>query len=478
MIFNSLRSIFIFSLILVVISCQNNNTDVPITNNLNDLEYRVDSVANQFLNSNKVLGFSIAVYSSKEKIYNKSFGYTDSIKTKPVTNDTGFPIASATKPIMALIAVKMMTENLIDLDDKIVAYFPDFPKSKYSNQITIRHLLNHTSGVPDYTSYVDSLYLSGKKRIILKDYFDAIENQNQLFEPGKMFSYSNSGFVIVTEILKQVSGLSYSELIEKYIKTDLSFPTIDWYYNEMKDSKTSEIFELLDSVYVKSFLNEMTYIEGDGGISSSANDLAKFIYSVNNGLIISKEKLNEMIQPSLLTSNVYSDYGLGFRTGYLEGHKVYGHTGGHITRWCVMSHFPDDHISIAVVVNTYRTPSNALDIFGAVAVECLDITLIELKDHNNPIENIESFIGDYFRPTDSKTNFMQIVKYPDDKHLYRKRSNSDSRGERLFHVGENAFAPESAPMDRLIFETNEKGDVLYFKEYYNGLFIGLRNKKN
>ena len=478
MIINSLRFSFILSLILAGIGCENNKTNVPITNNLNDLEYRVDSVANQFLNSNKVLGFSIAVYNSKEKIYNKSFGFIDSIKTNPVTNEIGFPIASATKPIMALIAVKMMTENLIDLDDKIVEYFPDFPESEYSNQITIKHLLNHTSGIPDYTSYVDSLVLSGKKRVTLKDYFDAIESQSQLFEPGKMFSYSNSGFVIVTEIMKKVSGLSFTELIEKYIKSDLSFPTIDGYYNEMKDSKVSEIFELSDSVYVKSFLNEMTYIEGDGGISSSANDLAKFIYSVNSGLIISKEKLNEMIQPSLLTSGAYSDYGLGFRTGYLEGHKVYGHTGGHITRWCVMSHFPDDHISIAVVVNTYSTPSNALNIFGAVAVECLDIKLIELKDQNNPIENIETFIGDYIRPTDSKTNFLQIIKYPDDKHLYRKRSNSDSKGERLFHVGKNAFAPESAPMDRMIFETNEEGDVRYFKEYYNGLFIGIRNKKN
>lgn len=474
---NSLRSIFILSITLLVVCCQN-SSDVPITENLDNLEYRVDSIANQFLNSDKVLGFSIAVYNSKEKIYNKSFGFIDSIKTKPVTNDIGFPIASATKPIMALIAVKMVKENLIQLDDKIVEYFPSFPKREYSNQITIRHLLNHTSGIPDYTSYVDSLTFAVKKQITLKDYFDAIESQDHLFKPGKMFSYSNSGFVIVTEIMKKVTGLNFEQLIEKYIKTDLSFPTINWYYNDSKDSKTSEIFELSDSVFLKSFLNETTYIEGDGGISASANDLAKFIHSVDSGLIVAKEELNKMIKPSLLESGIYSDYGLGFRTGYLENHKVYGHTGGHITRWCVMSHFPDDNISIAVVVNTYRTPSNALDIFGAVAVKCLDINLVELEDQNKPIDNIESIIGDFIRPTDSKTEFMKIVKYPNDKHLYRKRSNSDSKGERLYHVGKNEFAPESAPMDRLIFETNEADNDIYFKEYYNGLFIGIRNKKN
>ncbi len=474
--FNSSKSIFNLLLILAAIGCQNNK-DISITNNLDDLEQRVDSVANQFLKSNNVLGFSIAVYDSKENIYNKSFGFIDSSRTKPVTNEIGFSIASATKPITALIAIKMMNENLIDLDDKIVAYFPDFPKREYSNQITIRHLLNHTSGVPDYTSYVDSLSLSGKKQITLNDYYDAIESKNQLFEPGSKFSYSNSGFVFVAEIMKKVSGLSYAELIEKYIKDDLSFPTIDLYYNDLKDSKTTEIFELSDSIYVKSFLNEMTYIEGDGGISSSANDLAKFIYSVDSGLVIPKENLNEMVRPSPLTSGVYSDYGLGFRTGYLEGHKVYGHTGGHITRWCVMSHFPDDGIIIAVVVNTYPTTSNALNIFGAVAVECLDIKLIDLIDWNKPIENIESFIGNYIRPTDSKTGFMQIVKYPDDKHLYRKRSNSDSKGEKLYHIGKNEFAPESERMDRLIFESDKNGNVLNFKEYYNGLFIGIQHKK-
>ncbi len=473
---NSLKTIFIFSLIIVAIGCRDKSKAFNTTN-IDDIEYRLDSVANSFLKSNKVLGFSIAVQKSKELIYKKSFGFIDSSKTKPVTNDIGFPIASATKPIMAIIAVKMMNENLLDLDDKIVKYLPHFPKRKYSNQITIRHLLNHTSGVPDYTSYIDSLSLSGKKQITLNDYFDAIENQNQLFEPGSKFSYSNSGFVIVTEIMKKVSGLSFAELIEKYIKNDLSFPTIDAYYNDLKDSKTTEIFELSESIYLKSFLNEMTYIEGDGGISSSAGDLAKFIYSVNSGLIIPKEKLKEMIEPSHLSSGIFSDYGLGFRTGYLEGHKVYGHTGGHITRWCVMSHFPDDGLSIAVVVNTYSTPSNALNIFGAIAIECLDLKLKELNEQNSPIDNIESFIGDYIRPTDTKTRFMKIIKYPDDKHLYRKRSNSDSRGERLYHVEKNAFAPESAPMDRLIFETDSNGDVIYFKEYYNGLFIGIRDKR-
>ena len=120
---------------------------------------------------------------------------------------------------------------------------------------------------------------------------------------------------------------------------------------------------------------------------------------------------------------------------------------------------------------------NAFNIYGAVAVECLNIKLIELNDQNKPIENIESFIGDYIRPTDSKTGFMQIVTYPDDQHLYRKRSNSNSKGEKLYHIGKNAFVPESEPMGRLIFKTDKNGNVLNFKEYYNGLFIGIRDKK-
>jgi hypothetical protein len=143
----------------------------------------------------------------------------------------------------------------------------------------------------------------------------------------------------------------------------------------------------------------------------------------------------------------------------------------------VLGYFPELEISVAVMVNTDRTTANALELFGLVALEAVDKDLPKLDNMTITIDSLGRFTGDFYRPTDSEDKHMQITNYDNDPFLYRKLSNSDTRGERLFYMGDNAFAPESELLDRLIFKFDEDGKVIHFKDYYNGLFINIRIKK-
>lgn len=464
-------------ILLLISSCRKENQKFEMTAQQKQKVEKLDSIANAFLQTGKVLGFSIAVLQEEDVLFAKSFGYIDSTKIRPATNEIAFPIASVTKPHTAVLALKLQERNLLRLEDFLFEYYPNLPFSEEMQRIKLVHLLNHTSGLPDYIPYIDSLFLATGKAPAIADYFNSFKDKGLYFDPGTQFSYSNTGFVFMTDIIEKVAGKNYDQLISELIASPIGLSTLGLQSKKMADQSASMIFEAVDTSFHISFMNDLTYIKGDGGLSVSAIELARLPFELVKGTLIDRQSFNQMSTATKLDVGTFSDYGLGLRIGEFEGHKIWGHTGGAISPWCVLAYFPEEKTSIVVTVNTDRTPSNALEIFGFVALAVLDENVPDLAQLEKGNEEVEHFMGNYFRPDESEVRHMQIVKYTGEPNLYRKMSNSKSKGEKLFYLGHNTFAPESAPMDRLVFQLNDNMDVVNFKDYYNGLFMGLRVKE-
>lgn len=464
--------------VLFAFSCANTNQNKTIVDDAKILKTRkLDSIANSFLESKQVLGFSIAILEKEDTLYSKSFGHLDSDRKISIKPKTAFPIASVTKPHTSVLALKLQEQNLINLEDFFVDYYPELIFSDEMKKIKLVHLLNHTSGIPDYTQYADSLFMATNKSPTISNYLSAFKEKPLHFNPGSQFSYSNTGFVFITKLMEKVTGKEYGKLIQEYLAIPLKNKTLDLQVNNISKSIATEVFEPSDPIFKKSFINDLTYIGGDGGLSISAVELVHFPKRIEDETLINNESFRQLTSNTLLESGITANYGLGLRKGEFQGHEVWGHSGSVSSTVCVLGYFPELDISIAVMVNTDRTSANAMELFGFIALVVLEENVPDFNKITVQNENFNLFLGDYYRPTDSEEKHMQIAMYDEDSFLYRKMSDGVSKGEKLYYLGENTFAPESAPMDRLIFELDKNGEVICFKDYYNGLFINIRNKK-
>jgi len=460
-------SIGLIFVILFVTCKQNQNKIDPVINK--GIVEKINTLGQNYIDAGNVMGISIAVLKQGDTIYNNSFGFVDSTKTSKATNDNIFLLASISKLIGATMTMKLVDEQKLSLDNTLYELLPDFPNIKQAKKIQLKHLLSHTSGLQDYANVIDSVYLSTKVDPTKKDYYNFFKEHPLDFEPGSNFNYSNSGFVLLPMIIERISGNSFVDELERIINKPVKL-NLKLISETIHSPKTSTYFELKDSLIVPEPL--WPWIKGDGGLTTTAIDLVQFPSKWANGDIISKQSFKKMTTPFVLDDGLLSGYGLGVRTGEFEGEKVIGHTGGNKSGWAVMEYFPDKDLSIVVFVNTDNTPANALTIIGFVSLAILEKDIPDLEKIEITDEDLLKFTGTYKEQKNyySTGTSVSIVKYDNEPHLYRKSTGSDSKGMKLYYVGNNAFTIKPYPMDRMIFDVDSTGQTVAFKEYWNGLF--------
>lgn len=469
--------LFLYSLLLIAFSCQTEERPLDSGSaSKSAIAVRLDSVAERFLQTGKMAGFSIAVLQGEDTLYVKGFGYSDLEQKKPVLPETIFAMASITKLNTAIAILMLVDDGQLSLDGTLLESLPDFPRPDQARKITLRHLLSHTSGLVDYAEHMDSLYIHEGIFPVKEDYFDFWKKNNLQFEPGTRYSYSNSGFILLGMIIERASGMLYEDFIEQKIAHPMGLASLK-HLNRQNQEEVARRYDLQDSGFVVSQMDTTFYFKGDGGLSATALDLAHIPFGIVDGKLISPTAVEAMMAPFDFPDGGRSDYGLGFRQGNFEGQRVWGHTGGHITFWSTLAYYPASRTSIAVFGNTDRADVDALLIEGEVALAVFgkkEPVLEALRVDTD----LSKYVGEYSRQEEAyiQDDLLLMLTYEEDSgYLYRKRKNSDAKGGKLFYLGDHTFAPEKFPMDRIVFEVQE-GRVIGFREYYNGLYIQRRNK--
>ena len=431
------------------------------------LTTRIDSIAQAYMDGGKVTGISIAVLQDQKVLYNRTVGHADLDKKQPLSNQHYFLMASISKLVGSTVVMKLVEEGKLSLDQTLAELLPDFPRPGQAQKIKLRHLLSHTSGLQDYAAEIDSAYIKTRQDPTKADYYGFLENHDLLFEPGSNFAYSNSGYLLMAMIVERITGQDYQSEVNRIINQPAD---VDLQLIALRnvDPLMAPYYELNGDTF--KHIPHWTWIKGDGGLTATSLDLARFAFKWTDGSIISKNSLEQMSAPTALGNGMTSGYGLGVRTGNLEGEPVIGHTGGNKSFKAVMQYYPQRNMSVVVMVNTDNTTSDAFYIAGFVALAALDKPVPNLKglEVTLPAGNFE---GDYKRYGYGSDKAYHTIYKDKMGRLYRKTRNSKSNGQRLYHLGDQQFAPENFPMDRIIFETDAQGEVLGFNEYYNGFFF-------
>ncbi|MBN2412975.1 beta-lactamase family protein [candidate division KSB1 bacterium] len=332
------------------------------------IEERLQKVLDKGIKKYNVNGVSAAILFPNEKIWTGVSGIShDSVSMNP---DMLYAIGSITKNVVAALTMKLVEENAISLNDPLSKWLPEYPY--IDGNITIRQLLNHTSGIYmfwDNQQIWDALKEDRTKIWTPKDILNYIKEP--YFAPGEGWHYSNTNYLLLAMIIEKVTGSTLSTEFKNRFWQPLGI-------NNAYLSLQEELPENQAHVFGDNFNNDGSNIDltflprashesityGSSGIFITAEDLARWCHSLFEGKVLSQQSMNEMLQFVKFrpVANM-SAYGLGvqiYPKSFSYGKEAIGHGGANIGTSTYMVYLPDYHVSIVVMINAF--PSQCIDV--------------------------------------------------------------------------------------------------------------------
>ena len=262
----------------------------------------------------------ICVYIDKNSSIIEAFGLAyrpDAIPNKPYTR---FSIASGTKGFTATAIMTLIQEGQLSLDTKLFDILPDtFPN--FAPEITISHLLSHTSGVPDYfdEETMDDYEALWAQRPVYSmtqpdDFLPMFAHGHMKYTPGKRFSYSNSGYIILGLVIQKITGISYIEYVKKNVFKPAGMKYADFFRADMLPANTATGYIKDDTGNWRSNIYSIPVVGApDGGAYVTAEDMCAFWTALLSNKLLSKSLTKDMFEP-LMQTNDSGDpkYGYGF----------------------------------------------------------------------------------------------------------------------------------------------------------------------
>ncbi|MDQ3634500.1 MAG: serine hydrolase [Acidobacteriota bacterium] len=301
---------------------------------------KLDKFFASLAENNKAMG-SLSIRKDGDVLYNRAIGFSkiDGAKKVSSTPQTKYRIGSITKMFTATMVFQLIEKGKLKQTDTLDKYFPNIPNAK---KIMITNLLNHRSGIHNFTDDTDYLkwMISAKTQA---EILSIIAKNKSDFEPDTKSSYSNSNYVLLGYIIEKASGKSYQKFLEENIISKIGLKN-----TYLGDSKKPGENESFSYIYTENWKaspeTDLSIPGGAGAIISTSEDLTKFADALFNFKIVSENSLNKM-------KTINGDYGLGIIEYPLYGKKVFGHTGGIDGFNSVLIYSPEDKLSIAYISN-------------------------------------------------------------------------------------------------------------------------------
>jgi CubicO group peptidase (beta-lactamase class C family) len=343
----------------------------PMTtdNSFDDKSSQVDTLFQEYAGSN-MPGASVLVIKDGKIILRKAYGLANVENKIPTTTSTNYRLASVTKQFTAMAIMMLVEQKKLSYDSNLTDLFPDFPP--YGKQITVGHLLNHTSGLIDYEDLIPK---ETSKPLKDRQVLYLLKQQgNTYFLPGSKYRYSNSGYALLALIVEAASGASFAEFIEKNIFKPLRMLNSVAYEQGISTihkraygyRKQANGFERKDQSLTSSVL-------GDGGIYSSLEDLYKWDQALYTNKLVSSETLNKAFTSSTETDDGNVGYGFGWFIETYRGLKTVWHYGSTTGFRTAIERFPDQRFTVIVLIN--RNESDA----HKIARKIIDLYLFDGK---------------------------------------------------------------------------------------------------
>jgi CubicO group peptidase (beta-lactamase class C family) len=317
-------------------------------------------------------GAAVLVAKDGRAVYVSSHGVADLQAMRPIDFRTNFRLASVTKQFTAAAVMLLVRDGKLRYEDRLTDLFPDFPE--YGRAITIRNLLDHTSGLPDYEELMPAAGRSvpvGDVQIQDAGVLDLLKRQNAgWFGPGSRWHYGNSGYVLLGLIVEKASGRSFPSFLQECIFTPLNMiNTLAYVRGKNKvpnrafgHAKDNGRWSVTDQSPTSATL-------GDGGVYSSLADLLQWDDALRRHSLLSEPEIRPALTPVRVPSKgptgpdgTPADYGFGWFLNGWKGHARMWHHGETTGFRTAIQRFPDDGLTVVVLCNRTDLDAAALSL--------------------------------------------------------------------------------------------------------------------
>lgn len=302
-------------------------------------------------------GFAVAVVQDGRVLFKKAYGDADVEHAIPFTTSTVFEFASVAKQFAGFAVAVLVRDGKLSLDDEIHTYLPELPD--FGEEITVRHLLHHTSGIRDWVALVK---LSGRYEgdAITADYLMKLaRNQRELnFNPGEEFRYSNLGYFLLARIVERITGQTFRQWTDENIFQPLGMSHTHFCddYREIVPGRAGSYVRADSGRYVRQFDQK----EGTGSSSlySTLDDMIKWMRVYQTHELGGDEVWSAMLEPGVLNNGEKTTYGFGISIHDGGELSSIGHGGSWAGYLCDVSYYPDHRLATILMIN--RDPSAVL----------------------------------------------------------------------------------------------------------------------
>jgi CubicO group peptidase (beta-lactamase class C family) len=412
---------------------------------------RMDEVVQSYVGARQFMG-AVLVARGETVLFSKAYGSANLEWNTPNTTTTKFRIGSMTKQFTAAAVLLLEERGKLKVNDPVKLYYPDAPAAW--DKITLYHLLTHTSGIPNHTTFPEFESLS-TSRTTPDQLVKTFSDRPLEFVPGSEMRYSNSGYVLLGAIIEKVSGTSY----EKFVNENLFMPL------GMRDSgydSNQAIILLRAAGYgpgpngpVNARYVDMTVPYAAGALYSTTEDLLRWERSLFGGKVLSKPSLKKMTTPGK------GDYAFGLEVSRQSGRSVIQH-GGSINGFSSrLAYFPDDEVTIIALSNLRGSGADSVvEKLGALAHGETVVLQSERRETTVPADVLKRYVGTY-----SIAPGVNVMITLDGDHLFAQMSGQQRL--QLFAQSETSFFMKAVEVE-LDFVTDASGAVTNVVSHQGG----------
>jgi len=311
-----------------------------------DLESEIDALLEPLLSQDVVSG-AVLVSGADGILVAKGFGLANRDHNIPNSIDTRFRIASMSKSLTSVAVMQLVEQGVLELDGEIGGFFPE---TVAWQNITIRQLLEHSSGIPS-TPFIKDFFKKSVSEHTLQQSIEWIVEEPLRFEPGERFEYSNSGYILLSRIIEIVSAMDYETYMQRRVFAPIGMKDSgldSW--TRISRGRATGYSRMANGEFGRANSRNPSECFGCGALYSTVYDLHRLLRSVRDAEIVNPESRDLMWKPSRETP--WGDqYGLGWFVGESHGRQMIASRGGTSGFMSVMQYFPNDDITVISLLN-------------------------------------------------------------------------------------------------------------------------------
>jgi len=314
---------------------------------------RIDSLVNEYMVSKKAPSVSVAVLHGPDTVLMRGYGLASREANKQADASTVYEIGSITKQFTSSGIMRLVERGKVSLDDPISKYVPDLPA--HEQNVKIRQLLNHTSGVHNYTSSPEWMK-TWKEDYTPRQIVGFVDKDSLDFPSGTRYSYSNTGYVLLGMVIEKASGQTYANFVQREFFGPLGLTQTTYCPSHPTDAHYAVGYQMKgDTMRVADYLS-MTHPFSAGAICSTVRDLVKWQRARMDGKVVSAKSFEQMTTPDSLPGGRRMNYGFGLTVGQVGNKKMVAHGGGIFGFTTAGVFIPEDQINVAVFTNSEGGP--------------------------------------------------------------------------------------------------------------------------